>query len=155
MGNYVQFQDINPYEFTEKASFQDYFKTKKELSCNVCALGSCFVSLVNLKNKCSVEDMFDECKATDMTFKRLEPLFGPENLTMMESAFECDYMENFFEANVSEEVLEAAIEWGYQWTDSNERLRQIMLNIIRNNGDFKLPKRLLEKARREEKANAW
>lgn len=159
-GFYVQIEGVNIEEPLEngKESFKTFFKKQKQVSCNVCALGSCFVSLVNIKNECSMQDIAFSDTAQDLTFDRLEPLFGANNMNLMESAFECETMRNVnnedWHEDFSDEMLEAASDWGQQWQDDNERLRQIMLNVIRNKGDFKLPKTFLAKVKRQEKANA-
>lgn len=130
-------------------SFQAYFKKHKKVTCDVCALGSCFVSLVNIKNKCDVGEMINDDTAMDLTFERLIPVFGRENMSLMESAFECEKMDHT-DCSLSNEMLVAAGDWGNKYKDANERLRAIMLNVIRNKGDFKLPKKVLISVRREE-----
>jgi hypothetical protein len=119
-------------------SFQKFFKQNKEATCDVCALGSAFVSLVNIENKCSVEDIQD----TNKLFDRLVKYFGNENIALMESAFEVRNMNSNTD-DIDYEMLVAAAEWGNRYDDPTVRLRAIMLNVIRNRGDFKLPKKML------------
>ena len=121
----------------------------------MCALGAAFVSMVNISNRCSVGDMVDS--NVDIHFGRLRRYFGAANLDLMESAFECDLMYNA-EAKLDDGLRDAAVIWGEQYTDSDVRLRAIMLNVIRNKGDFKLPQKFLAKARslaKEYASNSW
>ena len=138
-GTYVNLNNIG---FTSNdESFKKLFKTDKEVTCEVCALGSAFVSLVNIANKCSVGEM-EEAYDNGM-FERLSKHFGVNNVALMESAFECRAMNSFGTDDMAYEVLELAAEWGRRFDDPTKRLRAIMQNVIRNNGDFKLPKKLV------------
>lgn len=123
-------------------SFKDLFKKQKEVTCEVCALGSAFVSLVNVQNACSVEEMTDDIQRENFMFERLAEVFGPKNMALMESAFEnvMSYSETWDDENLQNVWLRQAMEWGQQYADSEDRLRAIMRNVIRNGGDFVLPK---------------
>lgn len=156
-GTYVYVDGTLEFFDNGRASFKDGFKKDKDTTCDVCALGSCFISLVNIKNKCSIEEVADESKVYYLVFQRLKPIFGARNMDMMESAFERVFSDNA-DSDLPEHTLNAAAEWGEQWQDDNERLRQIMLNIIRNDGNFKLPKRFQARARalkKEENCCYW
>lgn len=122
-------------------SFKKFFKANKAATCEVCALGSAFVSLVNIENKCSVAEMAAHPDENNM-FERLAKYFGNDNVALMESAFECREMDSV-EIDVEYRMLEAAADWGQKYSDPTARLRAIMLNVIRNRGDFKLPKKLV------------
>ena len=126
------------YDKTARESFKDFFKSSKKTTCQVCAIGAAFVSLVNIENKCSVDEM---CADKSM-WERLEKYFGSDNMDLMESAFECYTTNNF---STPYEMQEVAAEWGSQYKNPTDRLRAIMLNVIRNKGDFKLPKKYLAK----------
>lgn len=141
------------YDDEGDKSFKDFFAEKQRTTCKVCALGAAFVSLVNLKNDCSVNEM-----VADIDRDRLEDIFGNDNLNLMESAFEKCEMGNSMMIDEDEHSLEAAGDWGNQYAYSNERLRAIMLNVIRNNGDFKLPKKyaiMAKRLRREDNEYAF
>lgn len=142
-------EDMSAYERAVRGSFKDFFKQSKKTTCQVCALGAAFVSLVNIENKCSVDGI---CQQEGM-WERLEKHFGGNNMNLMESAFECTGMDNS-SYDLPYEVLDVAGEWGSQYEDPAVRLRAIMLNVIRNNGDFKLPQKYLSRARRLEKEYA-
>ncbi|MCI0559193.1 MAG: hypothetical protein MN733_11915 [Nitrososphaera sp.] len=139
-------EDESAYESALKGSFKDFFKKNKKTTCQVCAIGAAFVSLVNIENKCSVDGI---CHKEGM-WKRLEKHFGGNNMDLMESAFECVGRRS---ARTTM-TFHVAGEWGSQYEDPAVRLRAIMLNVIRNKGDFKLPQKYLSRARRLEKEYA-
>lgn len=149
-GDYVLLEspelDELSYEEYEKVSgdsFKTFFKKNKNTSCNVCALGAAFVSLVNIENKCSVDEIYN----LDTMWDRLGVYFGGENMALMETAFEM-YRMNSTRIDISDNLLDQAVEWGRRYCkDDNKRLRMIMLNVIRNNGDFKLPQKMVARAR--------
>lgn len=121
------------------ACFKEYFKKNKQVTCQVCALGAAFVSMVNIKNECSVLDVMME----DGMWERLGEYFGADNIDLMESAFEIRVSQNA-NSGLLYKILFAATSWGSQYQDPNERLRAIMLNVIRNKGDFKIPSKFLK-----------
>ncbi len=120
-------------------SFKEYFKKNKQVTCQVCAIGAAFVSMINIKNKCSVWNVMME----DDKWKRLGDCFGADNIDLMESAFEICVLQNA-NSSLSHKTLYAASLWGSQYQDPNKRLRAIMLNVIRNKGDFKIPSKFLK-----------
>jgi hypothetical protein len=137
-GTYVQLDTFNcNRDIDLNESFKQVFKEDKNIVCDVCALGSAFVSLVNIENKCSVNQM----KNVSGMFERLAKHFGYDNLALMESAFECISMGRG-ESSLSDDTLDVAAAWGRRYADDKQRLRAIMLNVIRNNGDFKIPVRM-------------
>ena len=139
------------YHEALKESFQKHFKENKGTTCEVCALGAAFVSMVNIENKCSI----DEVICQHNMFDRLEKHFGADNIALMESAFEGSCMDNSPNGtNLSIDMLDVAGKWGNKYKDNDKRLRAIMLNVIRNNGDFKLPKKYIAKAKKLEKEYA-
>ena len=151
-GTYVEVQfeeeDDDKYAAAMSASFQQYFKANKKTKCQVCALGAAFVSLVNIENKCSVENMMYNLK--DL-FERLERHFGQLNMGLMECAFERSSSNS---RSYEYELIDMAVKWGSQYDDDTERLQAIMRNVIRNNGDFKLPKKYIARAKTLQKENA-
>jgi len=152
-GDYISVNDNCPIEdsifdmpFYEQnsKSFKTVFKEKKSVTCTVCALGAAFVSLVNIKNDYSLGAMTH----TGMNWGRLEALFGGDNLNLMESAFEQCCCDNAEVKNADMYDLSAAAEWGLQYENDEQRLANIMRNVVRNNGDFKLPQKFVYKANR-------
>lgn len=155
-GTYVciDTEDVDP-EIVDAAydtdqSFQEFFKKNKKVKCEACALGSAFISLVNIENKCSVIDMNQH----DDMFKRLTRSFCVKNMSLMESAFEGNITNHGMpEEDATYEHLKMAAEWGDTYGDDEKRLRAIMLNIIRNNGDFKVPVKFAKKWKAARKAS--
>lgn len=146
-GAYIYVCDVPYHVNTLTASFKDTFAENDQVNCTVCALGAACASLVNIENKCGVY----EIQNSGLVFERLSKYFSPMMLAMMESAFEMKQMERAFEGrDVSRSVrlydtLDLAVEWGERYDEDADRLRAIMLNIVRNKGDFKLPKKMLAK----------
>lgn len=139
--------DVTKLDAVMESSFKEFFKRDKQVTCQVCALGAAFVSMVNIENECSVEEVMNE----EQMWPRLEKYFGRANIDLMETAFECSSYQNA-DSDISCELLEAASDWGSRYDNNTERMQAIMRNVIRNNGDFKLPKKILDKVRRKEKA---
>lgn len=138
----------HPTEDELKASFQERFQNNG-VKCKVCAIGSCLVSMVNLENKCSIDEMQRYYKTL---IPRMRNYFGAKNMALMESAFERRVMwgqSNFWSWEEEDEmtpILKAAAQWGRRYKTPTLRLQGIMRNIIRNGGDFKLPKKFAAKA---------
>lgn len=144
-GNYVGLSGKSYWNLSfheqDTLSFREFFKEKKDVTCQVCALGAAFVSLVNIKNQCSVFDVEDG----NGMFSKLEAIFGAENMSLMETAFEGGMIGHG--PYYDEVVMQAAINYGDRYNTSVERLRAIMKNVIRNSGDFKVPKKFLANVR--------
>lgn len=123
-----------------KRSLKEFFKKDKKLTCRVCALGSAFMSLVNIENKCTVKRV----RYGDIDFHRLKRVFGDRNMSLMETAFELNVFEH---GNGADRVeLQAAQDFGSRYRMDKQRLTAIMRNIVKNNGDFKLSSRLIARA---------
>lgn len=113
--------------------------------CEVCGIGSCFVSLVGLGNNFKSDKLFGETiengeHSWDVNMRPLlRKVFSPRQLSMIESAFEqSSYMDNkdkysdIFESNMMD-----AIDFGNKYASSHRRLKAIMQNVIKNKGTFK------------------
>lgn len=127
------------YNRTIQRSFKNFFKDNKNTTCHVCAIGAAFVSLVNIEDRCSIMNMMHKYD----TRHRLEKYFGNYNMSLIESAFECTSI-----GDNKDEFINEAANWGSKYSDPKKRLRAIMLNIIRNKGEFKLPNTYTAKAKR-------
>jgi len=126
-------------------SFKKLFKEEKEITCTVCALGAAFISLINVRNRCSNGEVINN--SPENMFDRLEKVFGQRNIGLMETAFETEPMR--FAMGLSQVDIEAAIEYGDQYKNDTERLRMIMRNVIRNKGDFILPQKIVKRVEME------
>lgn len=144
-GEYVYIPWLDHIDMTDREkrdeSFKDLFKINKNITCQICAIGAAFVSLVNIENKCSVSNMLERYNM----WARLGKYFKPLTLCLMESAFEGKVID---QRDPSRELIKQAVAWGKQYHNDTDRLRVIMLNIIRNKGDFKLPNTYIAKANR-------
>jgi hypothetical protein len=130
-------------ETNSKLEVRDVIKNKK---CNTCALGSIFISAIDKFDKLKVKDLyryrsledFNICSfETEDIFKYLKRFFSNEQLGLMEMAFEL--RDGYFSKIINPNLV---IKWGEQYHNSYDRLRAIMLNLIRNKGTFIVPKRL-------------
>jgi hypothetical protein len=133
-----------------------------EVACNCCALGAMFMSNVKFNNQCTVDDVGRPVKM----LKDLTNFFSVEQLIMIECAFENwsssdvlgdvddDYEEDFSftltdgihaGSNINAlglsrdklvENVDNAYKFGSSIEKNEERLIEIMNNIIENNGEF-------------------
>ncbi len=129
--------------------------------CTVCALGACFVSMVEMGNQMTVRDALkqeginkrntDRILQRELTYKilwveeqnlrrRLRRIFSGQQLAMLECAFE---MQTSFTQEASHlsydkrvDLASKAMAWGKQFKTSRARLIAIMENIIANEGTF-------------------
>jgi hypothetical protein len=115
-------------------SAQDY--TKKVKNCRVCALGSIFVSSVNLFNGVEfdngeeVYDCFENLKTSP-----LNRYFSPEELELIEGCFEGD--DGAHSDKLETRKRGVAIAFKNKYPVVKKRLEAIMHNIIKNDGSFK------------------
>ena len=104
------------------------------LKCQVCALGGMLVTLVDKHNKVTLREL--EEHGGELAYEKLKCAFSPTQLALIESVFEgwLDY---------SSVVQNAKIKAYFnKYPVASERLTAIMRNIIRNKGQFVLPKRI-------------
>lgn len=139
-------------------------KTKAKIAekyCETCALGACLLSTVKLYNK------FDTISLTQNGYVDIDPLyknmagrlrkiFSPEQLQLIESAFEFFYVQSngliSTSTNTYEELF-AAANFGKRYLKDANRLRAIMRNLITNGGEF-IPNKAVKKAADKERALA-
>lgn len=145
-GTYLGFSGIKKDITKIPASLQDLFKSlkKEKVKCQVCGIGSCFVSLVGIgnraKSKTFVEDeiaFYTEFDDSEMR-RLLRKVFPPAQISLIECAFEVTTIFSDHEDNkTTHEERQAACEFGLKYESATSRLRGIMNNIIINNGTFK------------------
>jgi hypothetical protein len=160
---YGDSQYINQYSSAElrRPSFKAEFKKNKALTCEVCALGALFTSFVHINNVFTVGQVVQP-KFSRM-FDALEGAFTVRELLLMEYVFEegecgvlggkvtSPYYEEYEEATArfrgqrltfTRQELLRAIKYGERYSgqdSSDQRLRLIMLNVLRNKGRFVVP----------------
>lgn len=132
-----------------KTSAKELFRNNKKVFCRVCALGSLFMSYVNLKNKKTVEEInrfHPHNGPNDENTKILLNIFHPADLIMMETVFEIGEVSQDLSGDrdtVSKDIIQMCEDYGCGFDDEDSRLKAIMKNIIRNNGRFILPRRIV------------
>lgn len=147
-GNYFELGLL--HESIEKApkELQEALKTvkKKGAVCEVCALGGCFASMVNLGNSFTTKKAFGgnsidefDTNIDDSVFRGfIRKVFSKKQIVLIECAFEKASFPASFE-NISEHTdeIEQAISFGERHKGDEERMVAIMENIIKNKGEFK------------------
>lgn len=112
------------------------------LTCICCARGAAIISAARLFNQTNLttED-WEQTWGGDASWNIYErKFFTPRMSRMMEVAFERDTVGEII-GNVEKTDIDAARKYGYDLSDdANQRLKQIMQNIIDNNGMFVVPK---------------
>jgi len=142
------------------ASFQKSFAEDKRIKCRVCAIGAAYIGYINRFNKVTNGEM-QEASSEDM-LKRMEDVFDRRQLRLMERIFENfweDLIDNEKWASIedfkrkrykalgitTEEQIDhfeaKATAYHNKYPDSDDLLRAIMLNVVRNKGEFILPKK--------------
>lgn len=134
-------------------------------TCQVCALGSIFVSMVHTNNNCVVtQEEIDNDLTLEPRHKKFDDqvtkAFTARELDLIESAFEGETFysyesycpeyelssddlemstladEDFAEVNDIPIGIVKSIRFGMQYIDDTQRLRAIMNNVIKNKGAF-------------------
>lgn len=114
---------------------------REQEDCQVCALGACFVGMVDLGDKLNFSDVFGSNFIVGTTnnivdeyqMRRwLEKVFSTSQLIMIEKAFEYKLYGSDSEITFKKEV-----DFGANYKNDTDRLLAIMKNIIKNRGTFK------------------
>lgn len=95
-----------------------------EKQCNVCALGACMLSHIRLNNAVTYEEL-DGMRGYDIR-GHLSDYFDEDQLDLIENCFENIYFSN--SANLNGQFN--------KYQNPSQRLRAIMLNIVRNKGSL-------------------
>jgi hypothetical protein len=148
-GDYFVLEDDNIWvgeTDKNKVGLQDAFLHIPE-SCNVCALGGLFYSAIAINNKYKLD--VDNNEDGELAYisdgslrKRVGRFFSNYQLGLIETAFESCYHMNdngFSTYDISEakrKEIERAHEFG-QGIDDDKTMKNIMKNIIKNEGIFK------------------
>lgn len=157
-GTYIHLINLKSKVSKEDQALDKLFKEK---GCKACALGSCFIALVDMGDKLKLSDItkvgegarydedqssyyYSELNDDDNWRPELRKIFSPKQLTLIESAFE-DYkfIDDEDKALYSYESehyppdLKAAITFGKKYRSAKRRLIAICENTIKNKGVFK------------------
>lgn len=155
---------VPPENIEIEASFKTLFEHDKQVTCDVCAMGSLFTSFVNIENQFTVREVAEP--DFDQMLEKLGGAFTTREILLMEYVFERgqkgflvinskrensyryvvdvtdDYGNDLARVAFTMGELRRAIAYSDRYEDSDSRLRTIMKNIIRNKGTFKLPLRV-------------
>lgn len=107
--------------------------TKK--SCHVCALGACFLANVERRNKVELKEVINKSDRETFT-SNLKTIFSAEQMDLIEVAFEVDSVHSRTDVDTQD-----ALYFGNRYDTDDQRLKAIMRNIIKNNGEFIPPAR--------------
>lgn len=129
-------------------SVQKLFENKTLKKCNVCALGGLFMSCTVLNNKTKVEDLDDaadnlgDCISDDdyKMSNGLKSFFSYNQLTLIETYFEGNNGW-FLNCDNDEKRVDHIDKFNEKYPKDMDRLKNIMKNIVENNGTF-VPKKL-------------
>ena len=109
--------------------------TKKVNKCKVCALGSIFVSAVNLYDDVELKDGEEAASVFEtLDLSPLSKYFSPTSLAFIECCFEGEDSAHWCDIDGKESAI--AIAYHRSFRLSKERLIAIMKNIVRNKGEF-------------------
>jgi hypothetical protein len=127
--------------------------------CNACALGAMFYSYIQKENHVKVADLLDEpgsplLVGSYYSFReKLLKVFTEDQMALIENAFEQGQgglMDHEGKGRQWELTRLAAEIFGQRYYKDDERLKQIMRNIIRNDGQFVPPRWAVREAMRRE-----
>ena len=125
-------------------SVQKLFAEKVITTCNVCALGGMFMSCTNLNNNTTVEQLESEnlTESVDYGIKLsngLNQIFSKKQLILVETYFENGngwFGENGHTGSTAGEDQDHVEAFYDKYPDDDDRLKDIMKNIIANDGTF-------------------
>lgn len=101
---------------------------KVEKTCQVCALGACFLSHVRFHDNFQVEEL-DNVDREDIT-NELEYYFDADQLNLIENCFESNSYIDKYTYSSNDRIINPFA----KYTDAKKRLRAIMINIVKNKG---------------------
>ena len=113
--SYIYLAEPLPLRIAEHTSGQKHIDAITS-RCEVCGIGACFLSYIRLFNNATVRQVIRAYSAS--MIDKMQDVFSRSTLEDIERAFE------------SEDGLKK------RYRNDNQRLRAIMLNIVRNNGIF-------------------
>lgn len=112
--------------------------------CRCCAMGACLISAVKYKNTLTVEEVDSIAGSRHNNWSLLKGIFTPKQLLLIEDAFEGNSLagdrvgEDFFHGSISYKKSKKCNEFYKKYPEDNKRLKEIMKNIIANEGTFVL-----------------
>lgn len=127
-------------------SVQKLFANQSIRQCNVCALGGLFMSCTNLNNNTTVEELCradenlgDELEYGEKLSNGLDKIFSPKQLELIENYFED--ADGYYGSYATDAMADHINLFNEKYPNPQDRLKEIMKNIVENNGTF-VPKKL-------------
>lgn len=139
-GTYVDGLDVSQ-NVADDVQLQEIVAGQQE-SCDVCGIGSVFLSAVRLGDNLKVGDAlydrdydanFDESVMAD----KVREYFEPAQLALIETAFERSRIGMSEDWHEDDDAMERALKFGSRYRSDTARLKAIMENIVENKGVFK------------------
>lgn len=138
---------IDSYSINTTDSVQKLFADRSIESCNVCALGGMFMSCTNLNNNTTVEQLSAEAEDSlgeniehgENLSNGLNKIFTSKQLQLIEMYFENgegwfgEYGHTGCANGADQQHIEAFYE---RYQNDDDRLKEIMKNIVANDGTF-------------------
>ncbi len=143
-----EYKDVGPALITKEDvdTNADAKEIMQDRNCRVCALGACFLASLDRYNNVGCSDLVanygnnyhkGQSLSQFDTMKYLKRFFAPEQLDLIEAAFEMNVCHRVVLERDNIELLKAK-KWGDEYFNNpTERLEAIMENIIDNRGTFK------------------
>lgn len=137
----------------EAGDLQEHLPALQEIGCTVCALGAALLSKARLYDAVPVTTLrlggdgafSDSLYANrQVCAENLADVFSEDQITLIESAFECSDMRRkpedcewreWMERSIPRDIA-AAIAFGQKFRSHRQRMMGIMENIINNGGKF-------------------
>lgn len=132
LGTYLDIRDKKVERYTEDSILDKTKIGEKNIVCEVCAIGSLFVSNAILSNKKLTDD-------DDKMLSSLRSIFSKKEMRTLEYLFEGRDIDDTFEAKTPAniKIKKDILKYRVGKRGAEQRLVDIMQNIIDNNGNFK------------------
>ena len=132
LGTYLDIRDKKVERYTERSSLDKTKIGEKNVVCEVCAIGSLFVSNAILSNKKLTDD-------DDKMLSSLRSIFSKKDMRTLEYLFEGRDIDDMFEAKTPKniQIKKDIAKYRVGQRGAEQRLVNIMQNIIDNKGNFK------------------
>lgn len=132
LGTYLDIRDKKVERYTEDSLLDKSKIGEKNIVCEVCAIGSLFVSNAILSNKKLTDD-------DDKMLSSLRNIFSKKEMRTLEYLFEGRDIDDMFEAKTHKniQIKKDIAKYRVGQRGAEQRLVNIMQNIIDNKGNFK------------------
>ena len=124
------------------ASFKKSFAQDKNIFCRVCAIGAAYIGYINRFNRVTNDEAVGA--SSYWMINTLSAIFSEDQLRLMEAVFEGGFTSDIPDWYWYNEALIDTLTSNFyeKYENNDQRLRAIMINVIRNDGEFRLPHRV-------------